>query len=88
MGHKIDTVTARNKLKVRREPYWERISKGFHIGFRKMSDNSSGTWLLRHVGTNGREVEHSLGTLDDCADHRRFDQAIESARSWFAQVPT
>jgi integrase len=82
MGHKIDTVTARNKLKERREPYWHRISKGFHIGFRKMSGKSSGSWLLRHADANGRETEHSLGMLDGYPDHRRFDQAIESARAW------
>jgi integrase len=88
MTHKIDTVTARNRLKVRREPYWQRISKGFYIGFRKMSGSSSGTWLLRNVGANGREIEHSLGTLDENADHRRFDQAIDLARAWLAQAST
>jgi hypothetical protein len=82
---KIDTVTARAKLKGRREPYWQRISKGFHVGFRKMSGSSSGTWVLRHLGENGHEIEHSLGTLDGCPDHRRFDQAVVSAREWLAR---
>jgi integrase len=85
MAHKIDTVTARAKLKGRREPYWQRISKGFHVGFRKMSGSSSGTWVLRHLGENGHEIEHSLGTLDGCPDHRRFDQAVVSAREWLAR---
>jgi hypothetical protein len=85
MAHKIDTVTARAKLKGRREPYWQRISKGFHVGFRKMSGNPSGTWVLRHVGGNGNEIEHSLGTLDRYPDHRRFDQAVVFAREWLAR---
>jgi site-specific recombinase XerD len=85
MGHKIETVTARAKLKVRREPYWQRISKGFHVGFRKMSGASSGTWVLRHVRDDGHEIEHSLGTLDGCPDHRRFDQAVEQAREWLGR---
>jgi integrase len=82
MGHKIDTVTARSKLRARREPYWQRIRKGFHVGFRKMSGSSSGTWLVRHVGEGGLEVEHSLGTLGEYPDHGRFDEAVERAREW------
>jgi site-specific recombinase XerD len=86
MANKIDTVTARNKLKIRREPYWQRISKGFFIGFRKMSDSSSGTWLLRNCGENGHEIERSLGTLDDYPQHGRFDKAVDSAREWLANA--
>jgi len=85
MGHKIDTVTARARLKVRREPYWQRISKGFHVGFRKMSGTTTGSWSLRHAGENGNEIEHSLGKLEDCPDHRRFDHAVELAREWLAR---
>lgn len=88
MSHKIDTVTARTRLKARREPYWQRVSKGFHVGFRKMSSSSQGTWLLRHVGENGRETEHSLGTLEEFPDHRRFDEAVESARGWLSRDVT
>lgn len=85
MGHKIDTVTARAKLKVRREPYWQRISKGFHVGFRKMSGSSAGSWLLRHAREDGNETEHSLGKLEDGPDHGRFDRAVELAREWLAR---
>ena len=85
MVHKIDTVTARTKLKMRREPYWQRISKGFHVGFRKMSANSVGTWLVRHAAENHNDIEQSLGTLEDCPDHRRFDRAVELAREWLAR---
>jgi integrase len=35
MASKIDTVTARERLKPRREPYWHRISKGNYLGARK-----------------------------------------------------
>jgi integrase len=88
MGYKIETVTARARLKVRREPYWQRISKGFYVGFRKMSGSSVGIWLLRGVGENGKEVEHSLDTLEGCPDHRRFDHAVELAREWLARSAT
>jgi len=88
MANKIDTVTARNKLKIRREPYWQRISKGFFVGFRKMSDSSSGTWQLRHRDENGNEVESSLGTLDEFKHHERFDRAVAAAREWSSHPPT
>lgn len=88
VAHKIETVSARAKLKARREPYWQRISKGFHVGVRKMSSTSVGTWLIRHAGENGKEVEHSLGTLEDCPDYKRFDRAVELAREWSARNAT
>lgn len=85
MATKIDTVTARSKLKLSREPYWQRVTKGFYVGFRKMSLNSSGTWLIRLVEENGQKTVRSLGTLEDCAQHARFDRAVESAREWLAE---
>lgn len=88
MANKIDTVTARNQLTIRREPYWHRIGKGFYVGFRKMTDGSSGTWLLRHRAETGNEVESSLGTLDQYKAHERFDKAVEAAREWLARAVT
>jgi integrase len=81
MAHKIDTVSARSKLKLRREPFWQRISKGFHVGFRKMSNTSNGIWLFRHIDTNGVERERTLGVLDQWPPHERFDQAVVLARA-------
>lgn len=88
MTNKIDTVTARNKLTIRREPYWHRISKGFYVGFRKMTDGSGGTWLLRHRAESGDEIESSLGTLDQYKAHERFDKAVDAARDWLARATT
>jgi len=81
MAHKIDTVTARTKLKLRREPFWQKVSKGFHVGFRKMSDASSGIWLFRYADESGNESERTLGALDDLPPHQRFDQAVLLARA-------
>jgi integrase len=86
MPNKIDTVAARSKLPARREPYWHKINKGFYIGFRKMSANSGGTWLLRHRTDNGTEIESSLGNLDAFKAHERFDRATEAARDWLTRV--
>jgi integrase len=86
MANRIDTVTARARLTVRREPYWHRISRGFHLGFRKMSDGSTGTWLLRYRDETGREVQPTLGSLDEYKAHERFDRALCSARNWLERA--
>jgi hypothetical protein len=42
----IDTVSSR-ELKLRREPYWHRMSKGCYLGFRKMAGGDHGNWVAR-----------------------------------------
>lgn len=86
MAHKIDTVTARSRLPVRREPYWQRIRGGLYIGYRKMSANSSGAWQCRYIDESGREKQVSLGTLDDCPAHKQFDHAVEHAQQTISRL--
>jgi integrase len=80
VGNKIDTVTARNKLKPRREPYWHRVSKGFFVGYRKMSEGSDGVWLFRQYSSGSRDPQTTLGPLTRFPNHERFDQAVAHAR--------
>jgi hypothetical protein len=86
MTNKIDSVTARSKLKGKREPYWQRISKGFFVGFRNMSGSSDGTWCLRFRIESGKQVRGTLGTLDEFAPYERFDKAVLAARDWLTQL--
>jgi hypothetical protein len=44
---RIDTVASREKLKPRREPYWQRVRKGCFVGYRKMTASGHGAWLAR-----------------------------------------
>lgn len=84
MATKIDTVSARDKLKPRRAPFWHRITKGRYIGFRKMTADSTGTWLARFREEDGdKQVTQSLGALDEHPAHERFDKASDLARVWF-----
>jgi integrase len=87
MVTKIDSVTARDKLKIRREPYWHRIEKGAFLGYRKMSDGSDGTWVTRMVDeTSGKQNYHSLGDFSEVANNKRFDAAQKEARAWFGHL--
>ena len=79
----ITTVTARNKLRPQREPYWQRVSTGFYVGYRKMSTATSGTWVLRMTDKEtGKYVKKTLGALDTFPDHQRFDEAMRAAQDW------
>lgn len=84
MANKIDSVTARDKLKPRRGQYWHRISKGSFVGYRKMTADTAGTWWARSRDeTTGKQTEHALGALEEFPDHKRFDAATAAAREWF-----
>ena len=84
MASRIDTVTARNKLRPQRESYWHRLSKGFYVGFRKMSADTSGIWRVCYRDKDGKQVECGLGTLDEHQPGERFDRAVALAREWLA----
>lgn len=80
MAERIDTVSARSKLKARREPYWARVSKGAFLGYRKLPAGE-GTWIARWrdpEGAGGQQY-HALGQQPD------YDTAVKAARHWFAE---
>ena len=83
MTTKIDTVSARSKLAARREPYWQRLAAGCHIGYRAAADGL-GTWIakFRDASTGERTIQ-SLGGLDQLPASERYDAAVKVAREWF-----
>lgn len=87
---KIDTRTARAKLKPRREPYWTAITPGCALGYRR--GKTGGTWIARRYDAKTTpKLRHcSLGAADDALDPDAaaafsFAQAQEKARAWFSQ---
>lgn len=86
MGVKIDTVTARGKLKARRDPYWQRISRGLFVGFRKMTNETEGTWVVRYRADSGAQLRQALGSLDQYPGFERFDEAVRAAQKWLSHV--
>lgn len=84
MATKIDSVTARDKLKTRREPYWHRISKGCFLGYRKMMTGPGGSWVARSLDeSTGKQNYSALGDFSEIPDHLRFDFAQKAAVVWF-----
>jgi len=64
--------TNRNRLEIRKAPYWRILHEGLHIGYRK--NTRGGKWLLRWYNkqTQRYKVE-TLATADDTADANGSD---------------
>lgn len=86
-NQKLDTRSARAKLRPRKGGYWAAISRGCAIGYRKGA--KGGVWLAKIVRGKFRR-ETTLGIADDVLDadgvaSLDFSQAQEKARTWFAK---
>lgn len=86
---KLDTRSARLRLKVRREPYWRSLSEGLAIGYRRGA--KGGTWIARHYSPESGRRYQALGTVDDIVEADgehvlNFAQAQEAGRRWFATL--
>jgi len=66
----------RERLAIRREPYWQRLAEGAYLGFRRGPD----TWIARYRGGDGRQQYQPLG------EALEFDDAKRKAESWLAQL--
>jgi len=81
----IDSVDFRQKLKPRRDPYWQRLSRGRYVGFRRMSKGSPGTWLARFY--DGEKYQQTpLRDIDEQEERLRFDAAKKAAEDWFEHL--
>ena len=77
---------ARRRLGVQRNPHWRALSKGRHLGYRRLP-KGAGTWIAR-LFREGAYLEHRLGLADDMEDADgvgvlSFAQAQTAASSWF-----
>lgn len=83
----LATVTRRDKLKPRRDPYWHKLAVGEFLGFRKMTGSASGSWIARAYDAADRaQRHHALGTFDHLPASERFDAASKAARDWFKHL--
>ncbi len=81
MAADLSKVTIRDKLKPKREPYWQRLDVGKHIGFRKMAEDSPGSWCVRWPGTDGMKYQmRALGTFENLPPGERYGAAMKAAR--------
>ena len=79
---RIDTKRVRDSLKARREPYWYKLSRGRHLGLRKLDNLSPGTWIAKYRDEAGKRFHEALGEVSEAFG---FDQAKVAAEKWFAE---
>jgi len=87
---KLDTATARAKLSARHAAYWNNLSPGFSLGYRRSANTKAGTWYFKFVPskeTGTGRVEETLGAADDKlpADGVTifsYEQARKRAAEW------
>lgn len=66
----------RERLAIRREPYWTRMGPGAYLGFRRGPD----TWLARFRGPDKKQQWKPLG------EALEYDAAKQAAETWLAQL--
>lgn len=81
----IETVKQRSKLKARREPYWNTLSTGRHIGYRRTG--TGGNWIARFYDPGTRKRLYSaLADVSHFPASEQFGEASRKARDWFAHL--
>jgi integrase len=85
MAVRLDRVETRAKRKPRRDPYWQRLTAGRYVGFRRLTSASEGNWLARFY--DGAKYHWSpLGDFAELAEKKRFDAAKKAAEEWFKHL--
>jgi integrase len=72
----ITRKSARKDLKPRREPYWLRLGKGAHLGFRRGAE----TWIAKYRGRDGKRQYKPLTSAVE------YDEAKKAAEEWLSQL--
>jgi len=78
----ISRKRERERLKPRREPYWQRLDKGRYLGFRRSKVYARSTWIARLRGRDGKQNYSALPAVhvDD------YDEAKKAAEKWLKQM--
>lgn len=79
----LGVVHAREKLKAQHEPHWMKLRSGCYLGYRKITVNSTGSWLARYRSEGGKQVKRSFGEYAEMPPSQRYDAAKRAAEQWF-----
>ena len=86
---KLQTPTARARLKRGRQPHWRSIIPGrTHLGYQRRRTDATGRWLVRRY-VEGRYSVETLGRADDGdGDGLSYEQALAAAQTKLGAGPT
>lgn len=86
MALDLSKVGERERLKARREPYWQRLRAGCFIGFRPSKRGGKGTWIARTYDEDaGKYRVKSLGDFGTLPGNEIFATAKRDAEK-FAEL--
>ena len=95
---KLDTPSARKRLNVRHPAYWNTLTKGGQLGYRRNSATHAGIWYAKfqppkEICTTQRpeRIQITIGTSDDFAPADNLtsfshEQARQRALVWFPKA--
>lgn len=80
MALNLSKVGERERLKVQREPHWQRLRVGCFLGFRPSKRGGTGTWIARVYDEDARKYRvKSLGDFGTLAGNEMFAAAKKAA---------
>lgn len=83
----LSTVKNREKLKHKREPYWQRLAARQFLGYRTSSAGKGGNWIARAYDPDaGKQNFHPLGDFGHLPANERYTAASGEAREWFSHL--
>lgn len=78
----LSKVGEREKLKVQREPHWQRLRAGCFLGYRPSKREGPGTWIARIYDEDTRSYrQKSLGDFGEMPGNARFAAAKKEAEA-------
>jgi hypothetical protein len=92
---KLDSPTARKRLVASESVYWNTVSRGCSLGYRRSANNTAGVWKVKYVppkdaggGSTARRIQETIGAADDmlAADGvtvLSYEQVRKKANDWF-----
>lgn len=87
MAIDLSRIGAREALKPRREPHWQRIRPGCFLGYRASAREGAGTWIGRSYDKDARGYKlKALGDFGDLAAGERFTAARRAAETFAAII--
>ena len=84
---KLDTPTARSRLKRGRQAHWLALAPGLHLGYQRGPSDTIGRWLLRRRKGPNAYNSVTLGRADDNGDLAGMSYATACATALSAPTP-
>lgn len=87
MALDLSKVGERERLKIQREPHWQRLHNGCFLGFRPSKRGYGGTWIARAYDEDaGKYHVKSLGDFGGRPKNEMFAAAKKAAESYWELV--